>query len=310
MNTLLVLYLANLKKKYNKVYTSSLDEDKHFKTFKDNLIRAEWMNANTEDMAEYGITEYFDLEPEEFQRIFLNGGRKIDAELLDTLPEATINPNIVAPDEFDWRSQGVVTEVKNQGSCGSCWAFSTTGNLESRWYLAKKQLVSLSEQFLVDCDHACTDNVCDQGCLGGLMWTAMQYIIDSKGIPSEKDYPYQGYDAKCHDATRVVTISKWEKVSQNEEQIKDYLYQNGPISVALNANPLQFYLKGICDPLICNAKALNHGVLLVGYGTEGNKHFWIVKNSWGGNWGEKGYFRMIRGKGKCGINTACVSSIV
>jgi len=297
------------QQKFNKKYVSVIEETKRFAAFKDNLIRAEWMNANTEDDATYGITEFSDLQPEEFQALYLNGGNTMDASFISKLPPAA-PVNVVAPDSYDWRGEGAVSEVKNQGQCGSCWAFSTTGNVEGRWFISKKKLLSLSEQFLVDCDHDCTDGVCDQGCNGGLMWTAMTFIIESKGIPSEQDYPYKGYDAQCHNASKVATISKWEKVSQNEVEIKNYLFANGPIAVGINANPLQFYLHGVLDPFLCNAKALDHGVLIVGYGTEGKKDFWIVKNSWGSSWGEKGFFRIIRGKGKCGINTMCVSSII
>jgi C1A family cysteine protease len=298
------------KHKYNKKYVSITDETRRFAAFKDNLVRADWMNANTEDNADYGITEFSDLNPEEFQALYLNGGRIMDTSSIDNLPTAA-PVNVAAPDSFDWRDQqGVVSEVKNQGQCGSCWAFSTTGNVEGRWFISKKSAVSLSEQFLVDCDHDCTDGVCDAGCMGGLMWTAMTYIIESKGIPSEKDYPYIGIDAKCHNASKSAMISKWEKVSKDEEEIKNYLYANGPISVGINANPLQLYRSGVLDPLVCNPKALDHGVLIVGYGAEKGKDFWIVKNSWGSSWGEKGFFRIIRGKGKCGINTMCVSSII
>jgi len=297
------------KNKFNKNYVSVAQETLRFAAFKDNLIRAQWLTGNIEDGAEYGITQFSDLNPEEFQLLYLNGGRTMDASLIANLPVAPAT-NVAPPDSWDWRAQGAVSEVKNQGQCGSCWAFSTTGNVEGRWFLSKKSLISLSEQFLVDCDHDCTDNVCDQGCNGGLMWNAMQYIIDAHGIPTEKDYPYQGFDAQCHNASKAVTISKWEKVSPNEVEIKNYLFTNGPISVVINANPLQLYRSGILDPLICNPKALDHGVLIVGYGTEGAKDFWIVKNSWGGSWGEKGFFRIIRGKGKCGINTMCVSSII
>jgi len=211
-------------------------------------------------------------------------------------------------DSVDWRQKGAVTPVKNQGACGSCWAFSTTGDVEGTHFLATGNLVSLSEQDLVDCDHNG-----DQGCNGGLPTQAMQSIIDAGGIESEDAYPYEGRDGTCtFDKSKVaVKISNYTCVAPDEAQMKAFIEKNGPVSIGINANTLQFYMGGIADPfdILCSPKHLDHGVLIVGYGVENSKPFWIVKNSWGQGWGEKGYFRIIMGKNKCGLANMVSHSI-
>ncbi len=168
------------------------------------------------------------------------------------------------------------------------------------------KLISLSEQNLVDCDHECDPKdpqSCDGGCNGGLMLNALEYI-KKNGIETESDYPYQGYGATCKAASgKVATyVNGSIQLPTDEQQIKAYLYEHGPLAVALNAGWLQFYFGGISDPIICNPKHLDHGVLIVGYGVEGSKPYWIglsftflflhflpcfvlVKNSWGSGWG-------------------------
>jgi len=203
----------------------------------------------------------------------------------------------------DWRKQGFVSGVKDQGQCGSCWAFSTVANIEGQFVRNGGKLTQFAEQQLVDCD----DNG-DQGCNGGLMENAFEFLVKSGGLMAQEDYPYTASDDTCKfDESKVqVTLSSFEKYgSTDEEEIATFLAQTGPLSVAINADPLQFYSSGIVDEdeSSCDPLGLNHGVTLVGYGTEGTSKYWIVKNSWGANWGEEGYFRVARGKGTCGINT-------
>ena len=174
--------------------------------------------------------------------------------------------------------------------------------------MAHNELPLISEQQLVDCEHDCmefpgtTQEVCDEGCNGGLMPNAFTYAI-REGMESEADYPYKGVDQTCKfDASKVkYHFSSWAWVDQDEDAMVAALNTKGPLSVALDASYWSFYAGGIYDSA-CSSSRMNHGVLLVGYGVENGTKYWIVKNSWGTGWGEKGYIRLIRGKNKCGIN--------
>jgi len=251
---------------------------------------------------------FMDLTEEEFSNNFgfnYNKEQAEEARKSNSTPlSQKYNLYEDTPASYDWRDQGAVTEVKNQGSCGSCWAFSATGNIEGQTKLAKGVLTSISEQELVDCDKV------DEGCNGGLMEQAFDELKRIGGTESEADYPYKGVDGTCQfDASRVdFQVKGYSFVDKDENVIKETLFKYGPLAVALNATPLQFYFGGIFHPwkILCNPDALNHGVLIVGYGTENGKDYWIVKNSWGKLWGEKGYFRIFRGDGTCGINTHVV----
>merc|ERR1711871_599674 len=195
---------------------------------------------------------------------------------------------------------GAVTPVKNQGQCGSCWSFSTTGSTEGAWQIAGHDLVSLSEQQLMDCSTAEGDHSCQ----GGLMDFGFKYIVDNKGIDSEADYPYKMANEACQTAKEtsvVATITGYSDVpKQNVAQFKAALAK-GPVSIAIEADQtgFQHYQGGILDAT-CGTK-LDHGVLAVGYTDD----YWIVKNSWGTVWGEQGYVRMSSSvgapDGECGL---------
>lgn len=278
------------------------------------MIKIDQLNRHEQGTAKYGITRFADLTSEEFDNL-LGLKQEMANETEINLHRTSINlDNEPLPESFDWRDQGAVTEVKDQGFCGSCWAFSVTGNIEGQNKLKRGQLISLSEQELVDCDKK------DGGCGGGFMTNAYQWVENMGGLETERDYPYQGYLSEgCayNRSLAKVTIDSYVVLPSNETQIAQWLVKNGPISIGLNAAAMQFYLRGISHPYrwSCSAKKINHGVLLVGYGigTSGRWSkkelpYWIIKNSWGGSWGRKGYYLLYRGDNSCGVNSMATSA--
>ena len=299
--------------KYHKKYSSINEFLARFEVFKRNV-----MNTFKENNSyQTGITKFSDLTYQEFAKIYLNLN-------YDAMAMANFNPHIVkhtnaAPDAFDWRDKGCVSPVKDQGSCGSCWAFATLANLECLYYKGKGVMKTFSEQMLVDCD------TYDSACNGGLRKYSFTWLKENYGIMTDTDYPYKGYKSTCRsDASKYVDMkitgykklgsssSTWSPV--DEDEIKEFLYETCVLAVALNADPLQTYSSGILDKTSsqCPTSGINHAVALVGYGhdTASNKDYWIVKNSWGRSWGESGYFRIKRGSGTCGINCYVTTATV
>merc|ERR1711981_414193 len=204
----------------------------------------------------------------------------------------------------DWTQQGAVTSVKNQGQCGSCWTFSSTGALEGAFKIAGGGLVSMSEQQLVDC---CKLGGCD-GCSGGLMDYAFQYL-KTHHVCTEASYGYTAQNGNCHDSSCTAAIAAggvtgYKDVSKDDTKALMSAAAQQPVSIAIEADQSSFqsYSGGVLTKE-CGS-SLDHGVLLVGYGTDGDKDYWKVKNSWGGSWGDRGYIRLQRGKGgagECGL---------
>ncbi|XP_035826540.1 uncharacterized protein LOC101857656 isoform X2 [Aplysia californica] len=291
------------KATYNRLYEGP-EETQRFQVFCENMKKVETIQSMERGTAKYGVTQFADLSEEEFSKQYL--GLKPTAPVRQ-LPMAKI-PDGPIPESWDWRKHNAVTPVKNQGSCGSCWAFSTTGNIEGQWAIQKNKLVSLSEQELVDCDKL------DEGCNGGLPSNAYEAIMGLGGIETEGEYKYEGRDDKCRfDKSEVaVKLTGAVNISKDEAEIAAWLYHNGPISIGINAFAMQFYWGGIAHPwkFFCNPKSLDHGVLIVGYGVEDNEPYWIIKNSWGPSWGREGYYYVYRGDGTCGLNTMCTSATV
>jgi cathepsin L len=210
------------------------------------------------------------------------------------------------PPKWNWNTLGAVTPIKNQEQCGSCWAFSTTGSTEGCHFLSKaKKLVSLSEQNLVDC----SGNEGNQGCDGGLMTQAMQYIISNNGIDTESSYPYTAEDGNCaFNAANVgATLKSFVNVNPGDENDLQQKVHTGPTSVAIDAShsSFQFYSSGVYNEPDCSTSQLDHGVLAIGWGHDATGgDYWIVKNSWGTDWGLNGFIWMSRNNNnQCGIAT-------
>jgi len=204
-------------------------------------------------------------------------------------------------DSLDWLAKGAVTPVKDQGQCGSCWAFSATGAIGGAVQIATKTLTSVSEQQLVDC----AGSEGNQGCNGGLMDYAFQYVIKNGGIASESAYPYTARDGQCKSVASVSKISAFKDVpSKNEAELLKAV-NLGPVSIAVEADKsvFQFYHDGVLDNKACGEQ-LDHGILITGYGTLNGKDYWAIKNSWGAAWGKNGYILMVRNKNQCGLALA------
>lgn len=287
----------NFIKKFDKVYENLETMKSRFEHYRSNMEYAEASNAMQKNYT-LGETFFADLSLDEFRK-FKNNYMVGNSCTKFTGSDAT------TPSELDWRSKGAVTAVKDQGQCGSCWSFSATGAMEGAWEIAKGELVSLSEQQLVDCSAGFKYG--NHGCNGGLMDGAFQYAIDN-GMCSEADYSYKGKKGDaCQTCTPVVTISSCVDVTPNNEVDLEKAVAIGPVSVAIEADTrdFQLYTSGVITGDACGTN-LDHGVLAVGYGTEGSTPYWLVKNSWGPSWGDNGYVKIGKSSstnspGVCGI---------
>jgi len=304
--------------KYNKSY-SAAEHDRRYLVFQKNLKRIDQLNKQR-PKTQFGITKFADLSPEEFKSMYLSSVPMSVSDPSWPVAELSSKRDIQAlPDTWDWRTQGAVTPVKNQGACGSCWAFSAVGNMEGQWFLAGHTLIGLSEQNLVDCDHHCyeylNESTCDAGCEGGLMANAFMYVIGNGGIDTEDSYPYEGTDDSCNFTTKNIgaKMRNYTMIAQDEDQIAAYLVKNGPVSIAADAVMWQFYVGGVFEDPWCGDN-LDHGILIVGYNHEidifGQEiEYWIIKNSWGPDFGYDGYIYLERGSDECGMNLYACSAI-
>uniref|UniRef100_A0A7S3UE94 Granulins domain-containing protein n=1 Tax=Picocystis salinarum TaxID=88271 RepID=A0A7S3UE94_9CHLO len=297
--------------RFGKAYDTAEEWEERLLVFASNAAYVREYNAKHTSHW-LGLNGLADLTVDEFKAKYLGLDAKPRQGMLRNSNAAFRYENVdlqKLPDQVDWRKKGAVTHVKNQGMCGSCWSFSTTGSVEGINAIYTGELVALSEQELIDCD-----TTRDHGCHGGLMDYAFDFIIQNGGITTEADYPYTMSQGVCRNARSVVTIDGYEDVPSNDESALQKAAAHQPISVAIEADKraFQLYSGGVFDNEDCGT-ALDHGVLIVGYGTtspsesanKGSAEYWIVKNSWGSLWGEEGYVRLARNtgspEGMCGI---------
>ncbi|KAH3723412.1 papain family cysteine protease [Pelomyxa schiedti] len=321
--------------KYGKQYTGE-EYLYRMKVYHANIRKANALNGNGD--AVFGETKFSDLTDEEFNSRYLMAPTASEYLATSCLIAPDYEPKPAAtalrdvPATFDWRNTaGVVSPVQDQGSCGSCWAFSTIEAIEGAygvWKQADWSKAGLSPQMVVDCSLGQTSEIYqgtnttvkNTGCGGGWPWTAFDDISNQKsptyigGVPLASDYPYTGVTGTCKmPSASVYGISSYTCVSDHTSQkgadetvMQQTLMTQGPLSIALNANYFSLYTGGIFKYSGCTGTYLNHAVLIVGWGTDttDNTPYWIIKNSWGPSWGESGYIRMLRGSGLCGLNQA------
>ncbi|XP_064642990.1 cysteine proteinase 1-like [Lineus longissimus] len=332
---------------HGKFYKTLEKDEERFQVFQENVRKIISLNKEYEGRElKFAPNKFADLSYAEFRSKILMPKR--EAPVHPNSKYTTTDFNAPLPTAFDWNEKGMVTDVKDQGSGGTCWAFSTIGNIEGQWAMAGHNLTSLSVEQVVDCDGGedVPKGRADCGVFGGWPYLAYQFIQKVGGLETEADYKYcagaGGAPGTCFvcappgfnktlcgppvwwcnvtcfdklDKTKFVpglNVTGWKAIDQNETTMAHQLMETGPLSVALNAELLQFYHSGVFDPIMCNPKTLDHAVLITGFGVHsgwfGNTPYWVVKNSWGPKWGLKGYFWIKRGAGICGINTAVTTA--
>jgi cathepsin F len=294
-----LLQWQEFKNTYAKSYANAGVERERFNVFKANLLKIKDMNRK-EPGATFGVTKFADLTTEEFKAY---RGMRNPKGMHAPVTKFTANTPTV-PAEINWATIGATSPVKNQGQCGSCWAFSATEQIESMWYLQHPgtKILDLSPQQIVDCDSTC------DGCNGGFPTWAYDYVQKAGGLENATIYPYLAEQETCRfnvaDEKATVTGFSWlsNDTHKDEGAMLDYVGTTGPLSIAVDASSWQFYKFGVIR-VICGT-TLDHAVQIVGYATETGllkTPYWIVRNSWGADWGEQGFVRVERNKNLCGI---------
>ncbi|XP_027105534.1 low-temperature-induced cysteine proteinase [Coffea arabica] len=300
------------KEKHGKVYKHVQEAEKRFQNFRKNLKYIVEKNSMRQSNSGHvvGLNKFADMSNEEFKKVYISkikDGKRITDQRgeFNIALRKSKAASCEAPTSLDWRKHGVVTGVKDQGGCGSCWSFSTTGAIEGINALVTGDLISLSEQELVDCDST------NDGCEGGYMDYAFEWVISNGGIDTESDYPYTGIDGTCNitkEERKIVTIDGYKDVADEESALLCAVVQQ-PISVGIDGSAIDFqlYTGGIYDGECSdNPDDIDHAVLIVGYGSQGGEDYWIIKNSWGTYWGMEGYAYIRRNtklkNGVCAIN--------
>ncbi|KAG7598600.1 Peptidase C1A papain C-terminal [Arabidopsis suecica] len=294
---------------FSRVYQDESEKEMRLKVFKKNLKFIENFNNMGNQSYTVGVNEFTDWTTEEF--LATHTGLRVNITSLselfnETMPSRNWNISDIDIDDEskDWRQEGAVTPVKVQGACGSCWAFSVIGAMEGLTKISGKNLLTLSEQQLIDCD---TEK--NTGCDGGGIEEAFKYIIKNGGVSLETEYPYQVKKGSCRANARPATqtqIRGFEMVPSHNERALLEAVRRQPVSVLIDARADSFknYKGGVYAGLDCGTD-VNHAVTFVGYGTMSGLNYWVLKNSWGESWGENGYMRIRRDvewpQGMCGI---------
>ncbi|XP_044462427.1 zingipain-2-like [Mangifera indica] len=285
--------------RHGRTYKDQAEKEMRFKIFKQNLEFIQNFNKAGNRSYNLSINQFADLTDEEFLAS-RTGYKPMPAQSRTSSTSFTYQSLTEVPSSLDWRENGAVTEVKDQGNCGCCWAFSAVAAVEGITQIKTGTLTSLSEQQLLDCS---TNG--NNGCNGGLMENAFEYIIDNKGLTSESNYTYQETEGTCDTQVEpVAQIQSYEKVPSNNEKALLQAVAKQPVSVAIDASGIKYYSSGVFDG-DCGT-SLNHAVTIIGYGTaDDGTEYWLIKNSWGESWGENGYMRIKKdadaAEGLCGL---------
>ncbi|XP_072453037.1 procathepsin L-like [Notamacropus eugenii] len=297
------------KSQHGRTYKGNEEDDWRRATWEKNLRMIEMHNlqySSGKHSFWMEMNKFGDMTNEEFRQA-MNGftQKSFQGKTNGTLFHEPLFEQV--PESVDWRDKGYVTAVKDQGLCGSCWAFSATGSLEGQWFRKTGKLVSLSEQNLMDCSW----DEGNEGCNGGFVDNAFEYVKRNGGIDTEESYPYKATYGSCHyqpEYSSAIVTGYVDLPSGNERILAKALATMGPISVAVDAahESFRFYHSGVYYEPKCSSEALDHAMLAVGYDVnrETGEKYWIVKNSWGEEWGDKGYILMARDQNNhCGIAT-------
>jgi cathepsin F len=292
---------------YGKTY-SGREYFTRLEIFKNNLKVAAELQARS-PKAEFGVTKFSDLTADEFRQRFLN--TNLTRHSRD--PAHKWNADAVAdveayPSSWNWGNQGALTPVYNQEQCGSCWSFSTAESIESQWKIAGHPLVKLSMQQLIDCDKV------DQGCNGGNPVNAYKYVINYGGLDTYASYPYTEVRGTCKASTANIgaKIRSWQYITENDNEaaMQKFTYTTGPPSVCVDATIWQTYRSGVITASSGCGRTLDHAVQLVGWNTIGGTVAWVVRNSWGADWGNAGFIYLEYGYDVCGIGQEVTAAIV